>query len=73
MSEPIEFKLNGQEYIELKNLIKVTGLCSTGGAAKLAVEDGEVQVDGVVDTRKGGKIRAGQVVTFNGETIKVTA
>ena len=67
----IEFELNGSEYIELKNLLKVSGLCDTGGAAKVAIEQGDVMVDGAVDTRKGLKIRPGQVVSYKGNTIKV--
>lgn len=67
----IEFELNGSEYIELKNLLKVSGLCDTGGAAKVAIEQGDVMVDGAVDTRKGLKIRTGQVVSYKGNTIKV--
>ncbi len=67
----IEFELNGSEYIELKNLLKVSGLCDTGGAAKTAIDQGQVQVDGAVDTRKGLKVRTGQIVTFKGNTIKV--
>ncbi|MES3039398.1 MAG: RNA-binding S4 domain-containing protein [Bdellovibrionota bacterium] len=69
----IEFKLNGTEYIELKNLLKVSGLCDTGGAAKGAIEQGEVQVDGVVETRKALKVKPGQIVVFKSDTIKVLA
>lgn len=73
MSEEINFKLNGGEFIELKNLLKVTGLCGSGGAAKIAIEQEEVQVDGLVETRKACKIRAGQTVEFEHNTIKVLA
>lgn len=72
MSDTQEFKLKGTEHIELKNLLKVTGLCGTGGTAKMAIDQGEVEVDGVQETRKACKIRAGQTVSFNGESIKVT-
>ena len=71
MNNHIEFELEGSEYIELKNLLKVSGLCDTGGAAKVAIEQGEVLVDGVVDTRKGLKVRANQVVSYKGKSIKV--
>lgn len=66
-----EFNLDGSEFIELKNLLKVSGLCETGGEAKDAIVNGEVKVDGQVDTRKAGKIRSGQIVSYQGKQIKV--
>lgn len=65
------FELQGKEYIELNNLLKVVGLCSSGGIAKQLIADGQVQVDGVVETRKRCKIRAGQQVQFDQEVIEV--
>ena len=67
----IEFKLNGSEYIELKNLLKVSGLCETGGIAKIAIENGEVLIDGSVENRKGLKVKPGQIVTYKKKQIKV--
>jgi ribosome-associated protein len=68
----VEFKLDGEEYIELKNLLKVSGLCETGGMAKSAISGGKVSVDGKIETRKGCKIKAGQAVSFNSKQITVT-
>jgi ribosome-associated protein len=65
-----QFPLQG-EYIELIQLLKVTGLCSTGGMAKMVVEDGLVKVDGAVELRKRCKIRQGQKVEFEGEVVEV--
>ena len=59
------------EYIELIKLLKVTGLCDTGGAAKIAVDEGVVTVDGAVESRKRCKIRKGQVVEIDGNVIEV--
>ena len=59
------------EYIELIKLLKATGLCDTGGAAKIAVDEGVVTVDGVVESRKRCKIRKGQVVEIDGNIIEV--
>ena len=73
MNNLIEFKLAGSQYIELKNLLKVSGFCQTGGAAKAAVEQGEVLVDGVLEKRKGLKLKPGQIVTFMKKQIKVIA
>ncbi len=67
----MEFKLEGEEFILLQALLKASGLCETGGDAKSAIVDGYVRVDDEVETRRGKKIRNGQVVTFNGKKIKV--
>lgn len=68
-----EFKLEGTEYIELKSLLKACGMVETGGHAKTAITEGQVLVNGVVETRKANKIKPGMVVTFEGESIKVIA
>jgi len=67
----MEFELEGHAYIELCNLLKVTGLCSSGGEAKALIADGEVRVNGQIETRKRCKIRVGQTVEFAGEKIRV--
>jgi len=67
----IEFELAGHDYIELHSLLKVTGLCESGGVAKLLIADGLVRVDGAVETRKRCKIRAGQTVDFDDRQITV--
>jgi ribosome-associated protein len=66
-----EFDLNGREFIELNNLLKVTGKCTSGGAAKMMIAEGCVTVDGQVELRKRCKIRPGQVVEFEGQRIAV--
>lgn len=66
----MDFKLEG-EFITLQSLLKATGLCDTGGAAKIAIVAGEVTVDGAVDTRRGKKLKQGHVVTYAGQTIRV--
>ena len=66
-----EFEIRGAEFIELNNLLKATGLCSSGGAAKMAIAEGQVRVDGGVELRKRCKIRPGQVVEFEGHVIAV--
>ena len=68
----LEFVLRG-EWIALDDLLKVTGLASSGGAAKAMIADGQVKLDGVRETRKTKKIRAGQVVSMGAERIKVSA
>ena len=65
------FELKGHEYIELNNLLKVTGLCESGGVAKMLIADGQVKVDGQVELRKRCKIRQGQIVLFNDQQVQV--
>ena len=59
------------DHIELSKLLKVTGLCSTGGMAKIVTAEGQVTVDGQVERRKRCKIRKGQVVALEGQVIYV--
>jgi ribosome-associated protein len=69
----IKFSLELLEtgYIELVKLLKATGAFSSGGTAKVAISEGKVRVDGVVELRKGRKIRRGQKVEFKGSTFEV--
>ena len=60
--ERVEFELTS-EFIELNQLLKLVGLCDSGGAGKQIVASGEVRVDGKQELRKTAKIRAGQKVT----------
>ena len=66
------FELANSEYIELKNLLKASGLCVDGGSAKEVISKGLVHVDGQVELRKGCKIRNGQTVEFQNRTILVS-
>jgi ribosome-associated protein len=67
----IDFDLAGHDFIELHSLLKVTGLCESGGIAKLLIADGQVRVDGTKELRKRCKIRSGQFVEFDGEKVAV--
>jgi len=67
----IEFSLDG-EYVELNQLLKLVGICDSGGAGKQLVASGDVTVDGREELRKTCKIRAGQVVRLGDVEIKVT-
>jgi len=67
-----EFLLNKHEYIELNNLLKVMGLCETGGMAKTAIAEGLVKVNGIVELRKRCKLRKGDKIEFEGHEIIVT-
>jgi ribosome-associated protein len=66
-----EFTLGSHEFIELNSLLKIMGLCDSGGAAKTAIAEGRVKVDGNVELRKRCKIRKGRIVEFEGHRIIV--
>lgn len=70
--QQITFELRG-EHIQLDSLLKACSLVSSGGEAKIVIQDGRVQVDGQDETRRSAKIRAGQVVSLQGARIKVVA
>lgn len=67
------FDLEGHEFIELHNLLKVTGLCHSGAMAKHVIADGRVKVDNEIELRKRCKIKKGQQVQFDGQKITITA
>ena len=69
--QTIAFNLNG-EYVELNQLLKLAGICDSGGAGKMIVASGDVEVDGKTELRKTCKIRAGQVVTVGDVTIRIS-
>jgi ribosome-associated protein len=66
----IEFPLT-DEFIALNDLLKVTGICPSGGAGKALVATGTVAVDGAVEMRKTCKIRHGQTVSVGDISIRV--
>lgn len=70
--QQLEFKLRA-EFVELNQLLKLSGVCDSGGAGKMLVAEGVVSVDGKTELRKTAKIRAGQVVTLGDVRIQVAA
>jgi ribosome-associated protein len=68
----MEFSIRG-EYIELCSLLKAANLVMSGGEGKEVVAQGMVTVDGQLELRKRCKIRSGQRVEFQGNTIEVVA
>jgi ribosome-associated protein len=59
------------ETIHLDQFLKLQGLVSTGGHAKIVIQGGEVKVNGLVETRRRRQLRIGDVVEAMGETIPV--
>ncbi|MBQ4046289.1 MAG: RNA-binding S4 domain-containing protein [Lachnospiraceae bacterium] len=68
-----EIKLRpDDEYIKLGQALKLASLVSSGVEAKIVIQEGEVLVNGEVDTRRGRKLYPGDTFTYKGETVKVT-
>lgn len=65
-----ELKLK-DEYIKLGQALKAANLVESGVMAKLVIQDGLVTVNGEVECRRGKKLIDGDVVSFEGETIKI--
>ena len=61
-----------EDYIKLGQALKAAGLAESGVDAKYAIEDGLVKVNGNVEYQRGKKLRDGDEVTFQGETIRIT-
>lgn len=65
-----EIKLR-EDFIKLGQALKAANLVSDGVEAKFVIQDGLVEVNGEVDTRRGRKLYDGDMVAFDGETIKI--
>ena len=65
-----EFELT-KDHIELYKILKYEGLASSGAEAKIAITNGQVLVNGEVETRKRKKIVSGDVVEFGEERIRI--
>ncbi len=59
------------EFIKLGQAIKAAGLVESGVEAKIVIQDGEVKVNGVVETHRGKKLFGGEVVEYNGSSILI--
>jgi len=59
------------EFVELYKILKFEGVAESGGAAKQAIADGLVSVNGEVETRKRKKISAGDSIQVSGQSIEV--
>lgn len=67
----ITFQLEDQAYIQLNNLLKILRLVGTGGEANIRIDDGEVQVNGAIETQKRKKLRVGDQIIYGKVTITV--
>lgn len=60
-----------ENWIKLDQFLKYQGVAATGGQAKLMIQDGEVEVNGEVETRRGRKLVDGDRVTVAGRVWQV--
>ena len=61
------------DFIKLGQALKAAGLGESGVDAKFVIQDGLVKVNGSIETQRGKKLVAGDVVEFDGQTIKIEA
>ena len=59
------------DFIKLGQAMKLAGMVGSGVDAKLVIQDGQVEVNGEVDTRRGRKLYEGDIVTFQGESFQI--
>lgn len=64
------FKITG-EYIQLLQLIKVKRWMNTGGEGKYLVDEGLIKLNGNVESRYRAKLKAGDVIEYDGQKIKI--
>jgi ribosome-associated protein len=60
-----------EEPIELYKILKFENMVDSGGEAKYVISDGQVLVNGIVETRKRKKIFSGDVIEFKGKKMRV--
>lgn len=68
MAESVKIKT---EFIKLDALLKYASLVSSGGEAKMLIQDGQILVNGEVCTMRGKKIRSGDRVSFGGKEVVI--
>ena len=66
----MEIKLR-DEYIKLGQALKAAGVVEDGVEAKYVIQNGQVKVNQEVDTRRGRKLYEGDVISFEGNEIKI--
>ena len=66
----IEQSIN-TEFIKLESLLKLTAVCSSGGEAKMVIQDEMISVNGEICKKKKKKIRSGDLVEFQDTQIRV--
>lgn len=60
-----------EEFIKLGQALKAANLVEDGVEAKIVIQDGLVKVNNEVDTRRGRKLYDGDIVSFDGQQVKI--
>jgi len=60
-----------EDYIKLGQALKAAGLVESGVYAKFVIQDGLVKVNGKIETQRGKKLVAGDIIEYDGETVKI--
>ena len=68
----IDVKIEG-DYVELFKVLKFEGLAQSGGEAKSVIANGEVRVNGQIETRKRKKIVPGDIIQFDQSELRISA
>ena len=59
------------DFIKLGQAMKLAGMVGSGVDAKMLIQDGQVEVNGEVESQRGKKLHEGDVITFNGESVQI--
>ena len=59
------------EFIKLGQALKVAGLVESGVEAKIVIQNGEVLVNGRPELQRGKKLTGGEVISYNGQEIRI--
>ena len=60
-----------EDFIKLGQALKAAGLVESGVDAKFVIQDGLVKVNGAIETQRGKKLVAGDIIEFDGEQVKI--
>lgn len=66
----IQIKIDS-EFIKLDQLLKLADIASSGGEAKILIQEGNVKVNKNIEVQRGKKIKSGDIIEVNGKSIKV--
>ncbi len=66
MDAPIPIEVDLERDLRLDAFLKICGVAPTGGIAKLMIQDGAIEVNGVLELRRGRRLEAGDEVTVEG-------
>lgn len=60
-----------EDYIKLGQALKASGMVDSGVTAKFVIQDGLVKIDDIIETQRGKKLYGGEIISYNGEDVKI--